>query len=99
MLDYDFTKRAVRDITSAREWYDRHEPDLGNRFVDAVLRAIREAREHPEQFPEMEPGVRGIGCVGFPYRVYCELRPDKIVVRAVYHGARDPSRWDDENRN
>ncbi len=99
MRDYDFTRRAVRDIASSRDWYARQGADLGNRFFDAVLEAIREAREHPEQYPEMEPGIRGVGCAGFPYRVYYEPRPDKIVIRAVYHSNRDPTRWDDEERD
>jgi hypothetical protein len=46
----------------------------------------------------IEPGVRAIGCVGFPYRIYYEIRAGKIVIRAVYHTARDPSRWADEDR-
>ena len=64
-----------------------------------MLGAIREGREHPEHFPEMKPGVRGVGCIGFPYRVYCEVLVDRIVVRAVYHTGRDPDRWDAEDRD
>jgi plasmid stabilization system protein ParE len=98
ILDYHFTRRAVRDIASARAWYEGHSIDLGNRFVDSLLVAIRKAREHPARFTEVASGIRAIGCIGFPYRVYYEVRPDRIVIRAVYHTARDPDRWDDEDR-
>jgi plasmid stabilization system protein ParE len=98
MRDYEFTARAIRDITTARDWYDRHGNDLGNRFVDSVVSAIREAREHPQRFPEIEPGIRSAGCVGFPFRVYYELKSDDIIIRAVYHTARNPEKWDDKQR-
>src|SRR2546422_157420 len=50
MLDYDLTDRAVRDMTSARRWYDNENIDLGNRFIDEVLLTIRAARERPHSF-------------------------------------------------
>ena len=98
MHDYDFSRRAVRDIVSARHWYDRQRRDLGNRFLDSVLLAIREAREHPLRWAELRPGIRSVKCAGFPYRVYYEVQNEKIIIRAVYHLARDPELWDDPRR-
>ena len=98
MLDYDLTERAVRDIASARDWYDRRDIKLGNRFIDATLSAIRVARENPDICPEVRTGVRAVRCKTFPYRVYFESAPDRIVVLAVYHTARDPQAWDDPLR-
>jgi plasmid stabilization system protein ParE len=98
VLDYDLAPRAVRDIVAARDWYDQRGKDLGNRFLDAVLRAVREAREHPNRFPKVEAGVRAVGCVDFPYRVYYEPVPERIIIRAVYHSARNPRNWKDESR-
>ena len=98
MRDYELTQRAVDDIASARDWYEMQRAELGNRFLRSVVKAIGEARAHPVRFPEMYLGVRAVGCKGFPYRVYYEPHPDRIVVRAVYHTARDPKSWDDPAR-
>jgi len=98
MIDYDLTERAVQDIAFARDWYDRRRIDLGNKFLDAVLTAIAAARERPMSCPEVRRGVRAIRCRRFPYRVYFEVKADRIVVLAVYHTARDPKRWDDSSR-
>lgn len=98
MRAYELTTRAVRDLASARDWYDSKRADLGDQFLDAVLLAIRAARDSPNRFPEVFPGVRAVGCRRFPYRTYYEVLPDLIVVRAVYHTARDPKRWADEER-
>lgn len=48
MREYDLTDRAVRDITAARDWYDKQNVDLGERFFNEVLLAIRAVREHPD---------------------------------------------------
>ncbi|MEA2736354.1 MAG: hypothetical protein QOE14_2805 [Humisphaera sp.] len=98
MIDYDLSRRAVRDIESAQDWYDDQSIQLGNEFFDDILLAIRGAREHPLRYPEVESGIRGVRCSRFPYRVYYEVRADKIVIRAVYHTSRNPKLWDDPNR-
>jgi plasmid stabilization system protein ParE len=98
MLDYDLTDRAVRDMRSAREWYDRANVKLGNEFIDDVLAAIRLARERPASFPVERRDVRTVRCQRFPYRVYFRLFGGRVVVAAVYHTSRNPSRWDDPDR-
>src|SRR5437870_13254132 len=98
MLSYEFTERAVRDMAHAREWYDRWSVDLGNRFIDAALVAIRSARERPTSYPVVEDGIRAVRCKRFPYRVYYQAHSDRIDVLAVYHTARDPRLWNDPDR-
>lgn len=99
MRGYELTERAVRDLQTARDWYDRQSVDLGNRFIDAVLAAIRIARERPYSLPEIEDGARRVRCDRFPFHVYFEVLSDnRIRVLAVYHTSRDPNRWDDINR-
>ncbi|HEV2292886.1 MAG TPA: type II toxin-antitoxin system RelE/ParE family toxin [Tepidisphaeraceae bacterium] len=96
MIDYDLSRRAVRDIELAQDWYDGKSIQL--EFFDDVLLSIRAARQHPLRYPEVEPGVRGVRCGRFPYRIYYEVRANKIMIRAVYHTSRDPKLWDDPNR-
>ena len=99
MRGYELTERAIRDIRSAREWYDRENVDLGNRFVDSVLAAVRAARERPTSFAEVEDGARRVLCDRFPFHVYFEVtRDDRIRVLAVYHASRDPQQWSDVDR-
>jgi len=98
MRSYELSHRAFRDLYAARDWYDRADVDLGNRFIDAVLVVVRVARERPESCPLVRGGVRAIRCRRFPYRVYFETEESRIVILAVYHTARDPRRWDDSSR-
>ena len=98
MRPYELTERALRDLAHARDWYDRHSMELGNRFIDAVLAAARVARERPMSFPVVRNGIRAVRCKRFPYRVYFETLNDRIVVLAIYHTARNPPLWDDAGR-
>ena len=98
ILDYDLTDRAVRDLRSGREWYDRFDLDHGNRFVDDVLVVIRAARERPTSFPIWRRDVRTARCKVFPYRVYFRVFNNRVVITAVYHTARNPKLWDDPDR-
>lgn len=92
MRSYEFTERAVSDLARARNWYDRLRDGLGNQFIDAVLAAIRIARERPTSCPSVRKGVRAVRCSRFPYRVYFETH------LAVYHTARNARRWNDPDR-
>ena len=99
MRSYDLTRRVLRDLSAARDYYDQSSIELGNRFIDAVLAAVKFAREQPEACPVVRGGVRAVRCRRFPYRVYFETEPSRVVVLAVYHTARDPDRWDDQSRS
>ena len=98
MRSYDLTHQSLRDLSAARDYYDQANVELGNRFIDAVLAAIAFARERPEACPVVRGSVRAVRCRKFPYRVYFETEPDRVVVLAVYHTARNPYRWDDPFR-
>ena len=50
-------------------------------------------------FAELEPGIRGVLCKKFRYRVYFEVAANEVVVLAVYHTSRDPAQWNDADRD
>ena len=98
MRAFQLSRRAERDIDSARAWYARVSRPLARAFFEDVQRAIDAARERPTSCPEVRHGVRRVLCDRFPYRVYFEPLDDRIDVLAVYHTARDDATWDDPNR-
>ena len=99
MLPYELSDRAERDFRKAREYYDRDNVDLGNRFIDSVLMAIRVARERPTSFPRIRRNIHAVRCNVFPYRVYFQVLSDRIRVLAIYHTARNPKLWDHDARD
>ena len=66
-------------------------------FVDQVEAILQIAGQHPATFPAV-PGVGGNevrrGLIRkYGYWVVYEIRPDNLLVLAVWHGARDPQGW------
>jgi plasmid stabilization system protein ParE len=99
MRDYGFSDRARKDLAAITDWYAQQQtPDLANRFIDDLLLGLRVARERPMSCPVVRGNVRALHCSRFPYRIYFCAFDDRIDVLSVYHTARDPSKWDDPDR-
>jgi plasmid stabilization system protein ParE len=58
--------------------------------LDAALLAIE---KRPLAYQEVEGEVRRALTRRFPYGVFCVVEPQRIVVLAVLHTARDPQVW------
>ena len=84
---------AAADLRHARSWYDDIRPELGERFAVAVDKTIEAIAEHPLQFPVVHRGRRRAGVRRFPYGIFFEIQPERIVVIACFHAKRDPERW------
>ena len=84
---------AAADLRHARSWYDDIRPELGERFAGAVDKTIEAIAEHPLQFPVVHRGRRRTGVRRFPYGIFFEMQPERIVVIACFHAKRNPKRW------
>src|SRR5438874_478156 len=84
---------ARKDIAQACAWYKNNAQGTDERLVREVDDASARIQDRPRAFPEVEPDVRLAMCDTFPYKVFYMIEPAQIVILAVYHGKRDPSRW------
>lgn len=98
MLPYSISARAERDLVAVRRWYDEQGPNLADQALQAIRDATAVARERPGSCPKYRGDTRAVRCKRFPYRVYFEWFPDRIVVAAVYHTSRRASAWNDPDR-
>ncbi|HEY3354924.1 MAG TPA: type II toxin-antitoxin system RelE/ParE family toxin [Polyangia bacterium] len=81
---------ALEEAEEARAWYEARMEGLGERFVEAVSDAIDQAVAAPEAGRSYSRGVRRVLVRRFPFAVFYRLRPEALVVIAIFHGARDP---------
>jgi plasmid stabilization system protein ParE len=84
---------AAAELKQARAWYDNVRPSLGERFALAVDATVEAIAEHPLQFPAVHRGRRRAGVRKFPYGIFFEVQPERIVVIACFHAKRNPKRW------
>lgn len=88
-----FRLAARREFDEAAEWYQDQRAGLGLQFVFEVDCALQIAAESPERFPIMHRETRCVRVRRFPYSVFFNVEPDRIVILAVFHARRNPLIW------
>lgn len=86
---------AVADAQAAYDWYEAAQPGLGDEFLTALDEAMGRACEHPAAYRVMLLDVRRVLLRRFPYAAYFFTDDERVVVLAVFHGARDVERLTD----
>lgn len=84
---------AAAELRQARAWYDDVRPSLGERFALAVDATVEAIAERPLQFPVVHRGRRRAGVRKFPYGIFFEVQPERVVIIACFHAKRDPRQW------
>ena len=84
---------ARRDLAQIRDWYNRKEAGLGNRFLRVAQAKIKSLGEYPESYPFSDAPYRYALLRKFPHVIHFEVLDDTVVVFAVLHPAQDPERW------
>jgi plasmid stabilization system protein ParE len=88
-----FRPEADDEARSARRWYEKQHPGLGDRFADAIDEVVERIATNPLAFPAIYGEARRAVVRRFPYGVYFRLFAGDIIVIAVMHGRRHPRRW------
>ena len=90
---------AKRDLREAVRWYRDRDPELANRFLDEVYRALHLL----EQFPNIGGPVFGVADVdtrqlpvdNFPYQVIFKKLEQRTAILAIAHERKKPGYWND----
>jgi plasmid stabilization system protein ParE len=87
-----FKAAALKELYDAVSWYESHEVGLGARFEQEINSTLVRIKEAPEQFPIVRQHARKALASRFPYAIYFTIVEERIIVIAIYHGARDLSK-------
>ncbi len=93
MKPYAFHPEAGEEYAQAAEYYAAMSPELGVRFCNEIERLIDQARQRPDTFFRVSPGVRRALARKFPYSVVYLDEPDRVWIVAVMHAKRWPGYW------
>ena len=92
-LPLDFHPAVRDELDDAHDWYEQRQPGLGGDFLDEVQRVLAEITANPVRYGFADSDIREGLLNRFPHAVYYRVLADRIRVLAVFHTARDPSRW------
>lgn len=84
---------ADAELREAPGRYESISPELGQRFVEAVVDTIEKISAEPLRFAIVEKDRRRAGIRPFPYGIFFIIEGAQIVVIACFHGKRNPKHW------
>ena len=79
---------AAKDLASAKLWYERQRPGLGDEFLAAASDALRRIEEHPELLPVYYRDYRRVLVERFPYKIFYRILEDRIRILPIRHTSR-----------
>jgi plasmid stabilization system protein ParE len=86
---------AEEDLTTAALWYTDQDPerDLDAELLQEFTEVLERVCENPAIFPVYDGSVRRALLRRFPYGIFYEVEPDRVVVLAFVHMKREPDSW------
>ena len=90
-----FRPAAEAEYLGAVAWYEGQRSGLGSDFEAEVQAILDTIANQPDRYPVAHRDTREAPVKRFPYCVYYRVRPDRIVILAVFHQSRDPAGWQD----
>jgi len=90
----EFHRLARNELREAAHWYRLRSPQVAERFVAQVERAVERIANDPDSHPLIGRSHRMVRVSRFPYlMVYQPVTADRIVITAVAHTSRRPGYW------
>ena len=84
---------AETDLRDAYGYYEECRPGLGQDFILCIEASLEKITKHPHQFPVTHKTIHRALVKRFPFGIFFTIKENTIVVLAVMHGSRSPSRW------
>ncbi len=89
-----FRREIQDDLDKASRWYEERSEGLGDRFLQTVEMTLEGIVRNPLRHAPLHRDVRCARLRKFPYGIFFYiLREEVVVVLAIMHHSRRPSRW------
>ena len=92
-MNLEFHPEAEREFLEAALYYDLRVAGLGEKFLSEIQSATELLISQPEIGARIDPNLRRMLLVRFPYSVIYSVEDMTIRVIAVAHQRRRPAYW------
>jgi toxin ParE1/3/4 len=86
-------KEAEADLSEAFQYYEDCRLGLGNDFLLCVDAALSLIERNPNQYRVIHKEIRRTFIERFPFGIFYVLKGTDIIVLAVFHARKKPSKW------
>ncbi len=90
-----FDELAKLEFDDAVSYYEYEIAELGLRFKEELLRALRNIRKFPQSGTLEDEEIRHYLLHKFPYKIMYSIEKDYIYIIALAHMHREPAYWAD----
>lgn len=94
-MDYELLIRpeARADLLDAFQWYQEQRTGLGLDFKLCVDDALSKLSKQPSYYRKIHHDVRRVVIKRFPFGIFYIVTNNKVIILAVLHARRDPTKW------
>lgn len=92
-MNHWFHPEARAEFMESIRYYERQQPGLGQRFLDAVTDAVHRIQAHPNMYHVVSGTWRQCGVRRFPFGIIYRVENQRIEIVAVMHLHRQPEYW------
>ena len=85
-------EEAISEIVESCAYYNDKLPDLGYEFEEEVFNILDIIKEIPLIFPQKFSNIHEAALLSFPFVINYEVWGKQIIVLAVFHTKREPSK-------
>lgn len=79
-----------QDLILAIDWYNSQQHGLAERFLNEYDNVINKLKENPFIYQKYNHHIRKVKLKSFPYMIFYMVNSDKVIILAVFHGAKNP---------
>ena len=84
---------ATAELDAAYRWYGIQRDELAEELLDEFLACVERVAAAPNSYPAVDGETRRAPLQRFPYGLYYRIGLEELVVVGVFHGKRDPIKW------
>lgn len=85
-----YHRRAREELRQAAVWYERQQPGLSARFLDAFNVTLSRILNDPESYAIVRADGRLAVLKSFPYGIVYRIAGDTIYIDSIRHHSRHP---------
>ena len=87
-----FRPEARAELLEAQAWYESRATGLGLEFARVVDAALASASRNPTAFAQVAGACRRVLLRKFPFSLVFRVRGDELLVIAIFHHRRSPTK-------
>ena len=86
------TSKAIKDIEKTKNWHQKQQQDIGNKFTEYVFKCFNEIQKRPLGYPNKYRHTREMYVKKYPYLIIYSIEESVIFILRVFPCKTNPNK-------